>query len=104
LKSLWIFGLEQRARICLKRGRVQSKMHIGSTFENDIKEIDPRKAYKVSHSLPNRRTGKDFPKYGAPGSFLSGRKWWPLPAYVMMSSHFLHTEGSPLQISFQYPH
>jgi len=39
------FGLEKRARICLKRGRVQSKMHIGSTFENDIKELDPRKAY-----------------------------------------------------------
>jgi hypothetical protein len=35
-----------RARICLKRGRVQSIMHIGSTFENDIKELDPRKAYK----------------------------------------------------------
>ena len=33
------------ARICLKRGRVQSKMHIGNTFENDIKELDPRKAY-----------------------------------------------------------
>ena len=28
-----------------KRGRVQSKMHIGNTFENDIKELDPRKAY-----------------------------------------------------------
>ena len=30
-------GLEKCARICLKRGSVQSKMHIGSTFENDIK-------------------------------------------------------------------
>ena len=40
------FGLEKCARICLKRGRVQSKMHIGSTFENDIKELDLRKAYK----------------------------------------------------------
>jgi hypothetical protein len=40
------FGLEKCARICLKRGRIQSKMHIGSTFENDIKELDPRKAYK----------------------------------------------------------
>ena len=49
-------------------------------------------------------TGKDFPKYGAPGSLLSGRKWWPLPAHVMMSSHFSHTEVSPLQISLQYPH
>jgi hypothetical protein len=40
------FGLEKCARICLKRGRVQSKMHIGNTFENDIKELDPRKAHK----------------------------------------------------------
>jgi hypothetical protein len=39
------FGLEKCARMCLKRGRVQSKMHIGNTFENDIKELDPRKAY-----------------------------------------------------------
>jgi hypothetical protein len=28
------FGLEKCARICLKRGRVESKMHIGNTFEN----------------------------------------------------------------------
>ena len=40
------FGFEKCARICLKRGRVQSKMHIGNTFENDIKELDARKAYK----------------------------------------------------------
>src|SRR5215469_14863296 len=40
------FGLEKCARICIKRGRVQSKMHIGSIFENDIKELDPKKAYK----------------------------------------------------------
>ena len=40
------FGLENCARICLKRGSVQSKMHVGSTFDNDIKELDPRKAYK----------------------------------------------------------
>ena len=39
------FGLEKCARICLK-SRVQSKMRIGNTFENDIKELDPRKAYK----------------------------------------------------------
>ena len=50
------------------------------------------------------RTGKNFPKYGAPGSILSGRKWWPLSAHVMMPSHFLHNEASPLQISLQYPH
>ena len=39
-------GLEKCARICLKRGRVQTKMHVGSTFENDIKELDSRKANK----------------------------------------------------------
>ena len=38
------FGLEKCSRICLKRGRVQSKMHIGNTFENVIKELDQRKA------------------------------------------------------------
>ena len=36
------FGLEKCARICLiKRGSVQSKMHIGSTFENDINLLAP---------------------------------------------------------------
>jgi hypothetical protein len=40
------FGLEKCARICLKRGRVQSKMHIGNTFKNEIKELDRRKSYK----------------------------------------------------------
>ena len=40
------FGLEKCARICLKRGSVQSKMHVGSTFENDTKELDPRKPCK----------------------------------------------------------
>jgi len=47
-------------------------------------------------------TGKNFPKYGALGSILSGCKWWPLLAHVMMSSHFLHNEVSPPQISLQY--
>jgi hypothetical protein len=40
------FGLEKCARICLKRGKVKSKMRIGSTFKNNIKELDPRKACK----------------------------------------------------------
>jgi hypothetical protein len=40
------FGLEKCARMCLKRGRVESKMHIGNTFENDIKELEQKKAYK----------------------------------------------------------
>ena len=38
------FGLEKCVRICLNIGRVQSKMHVRSTFENDIKELDPKKS------------------------------------------------------------
>ena len=41
------FSLEKYIRISLRRGRVQSSMHIGSAIE-DIKELDPRKAYKYS--------------------------------------------------------
>ena len=40
------FVLEKCARICLKRRIIQNKMLIGNTFENDIKELEPRKAYK----------------------------------------------------------
>jgi hypothetical protein len=39
------FGFEKYAKLCLKQGRVQRKTYIESTFE-DIKELDPRKAYK----------------------------------------------------------
>jgi len=45
------FGLEKCARICLKRGSVQNKMHIGSTFENDIKELDPRKVFRYGREF-----------------------------------------------------
>jgi len=62
------------------------------------------KYHRRNSGSDSGRTGKDFPKYGAPGSILSGRKWWPLPANVMMSSHFLHNEVNLLQISLQYPH
>ena len=61
------------------------------------------KHHRRNSGSDSRRTGKDFPKYGALGSILSGRKWGPLPAYVMMS-HFLHNEVGLLQISLQYPH
>jgi len=52
---------------------------------------------------------KSVPLATEPGIYLiililSGRKLWPLPAHAMMSSHFLHNEVSPLQISLQYPH
>jgi len=46
VKYEYEFGLEICARICLKRVSVQSKMHVRNTFDNDIKELDPRKAYK----------------------------------------------------------
>ena len=62
------------------------------------------KYHQINSGSNSGRTDKEFPKYGEPRSILSGRKWWPLPAHVMMSSHFLHKEVSPLQISLQYPH
>jgi len=62
------------------------------------------KHHRTNSDSHSGRTGKDFPKYGAQGSILSGHKWWPLPAHIMMSSHFLYNEVSPLQISLQYPH
>ena len=63
------FGLEKCARICLKRGRVQSKMHVGDAFENDIKELDPRKAYKylgmeenfdIQHKNEKKKLKKEY--------------------------------------------
>ena len=59
------FGLEKCARI----GRVQSKMHIGNTFENDIKELDLRKAYKflgieenfdIQHKNEKEKLNKEY--------------------------------------------
>jgi len=62
------------------------------------------KHHRRNSGSDSRRTGKDFPKYGAPGSILSGRKWWPLPAHVMTSSYFSNNERIPVQISLQYLH
>jgi len=62
-----------------------------------------RKLHQRNSGSDSGRTGKDFPKYGAPGSILSGRKCWPRPAHVMMS-HFSHNERTPVQISLQYLH
>jgi hypothetical protein len=47
------FGLEKWSRIYLKRSRVQSKMHISNTFENDIKKLDTKIAYKYEGSSYN---------------------------------------------------
>ena len=38
------------------------------------------KHHRRNSGSDSRRTGKDFPKYSALGSILSGHKWWPLPA------------------------
>jgi len=63
------FGLEKCARVCLKRGSVQSKMHIGSTFEKVIKDLDPIKAYKylgieesfdIQHKNEKEKLKKEF--------------------------------------------
>jgi hypothetical protein len=40
------FVLEKCARVCLKKGRIQSKIYVGNTFEKCIKEQDQREAYK----------------------------------------------------------
>ena len=72
----------------------------GRVYRNKPRTIDALKANITGRNSASNsgRTGKDFPKYGTPGSILSARKWWPLPANVVMSSHFLHNEVSPLQI------
>jgi len=77
----FVRGLFCLPKQATKHGRLESKHH------------------RRNSGSDSGRTAKEFPKYGAPGSILSGRKWWPLPAHVTMSSHFLHNEVSPLQIS-----
>jgi hypothetical protein len=86
--SAWLFLMEISERDSLPKQttnhrRLESKHH------------------KRNSGSDSGRTGKDFSKYGAPGLILSGRKWWPLPAHVMMSSHFSHDESTPVQISLQ---
>jgi len=54
-----------------------------------------------STACPTRyRTRNFFNNSNTKEYIATGRKWWPLPAHVMMSSHFLHNELSPLE----YPH
>ena len=78
----------------------------GRVYQNKPQTIDALKANITERNSDSDsgRTGKDFPKYGELGSTLSGHKWWPLPAHVMMLSHFLHNEISLLQTSLQYSH
>jgi hypothetical protein len=63
------FGLEKCAKICLRKGRVQRKTCVESTFEKDIKELDPRKARKylgieeshdIEHKNEKEKLNKEF--------------------------------------------
>ena len=45
------FGLDKCARICLKGCRDQSKIHRRNITENDIKELDSRKAFRHRREL-----------------------------------------------------
>jgi len=63
------FGLEKCARICLERGCFQSKLHVGSTFDNDIEDLDPRKAYQylgieesfdIPHKIEKEKLKKEY--------------------------------------------
>jgi hypothetical protein len=61
------FGFEKCAKICLKKGRVQRKTYTESTFETDIKELDPRIAYKYlgieeSHDIEHKNEKEKFMK------------------------------------------
>ena len=82
---------------CLEIKHYYLTCNESQTITNGITTGCPTR-YRTRHFFNNSNTN------GAPGSILSGRKWWSLPAYVMMWSHFLHNEVSPLQISLQYPH
>jgi hypothetical protein len=97
------------ADLChLAKGAYKIRFLFVSVSANCEFTQDSWKMYRYILEKPvfivRERTGKDFPKYGAPGSILSGSKWWPLSAHVMMSSHFSHNERAPVQISLQYLH
>jgi hypothetical protein len=63
------FGLEKCARVSLKRGKVHRKKYIGSTKENEIKELDLMKTYKclgveenhnIEHKKEKERLVKEY--------------------------------------------
>jgi hypothetical protein len=65
------FGLEKFARICLKRGRIQSKMHVESTVETDnisaylIDMHSAGKHKRRNHDTPAHRP-RNHTLYGIP--------------------------------------
>jgi hypothetical protein len=63
------FGLEKLERMCLKRGRTQSKLYTGRTFENNNKDLDPIEAYKnlgteeshdIEHKTEKEKLKKEY--------------------------------------------
>ena len=57
------FGLEKCARICLKRDSDPSKMHVGGTFQNDIKELGPKNTYMylgIQHKNEKDKLKKEY--------------------------------------------
>ena len=63
------FGLEKSARICLKRSSAQTKMHVGSTFDNHIKELDTSNlcnylgievSFDIQHKNEKEKLKKEF--------------------------------------------
>ena len=62
-------GLDKCSRICLKGRRNQSKIHTRNIIENDIKELDPRKAckylgvgesYDIQHKNEKEKLRKEY--------------------------------------------
>ena len=56
-------GLVKCSRICLKRESDQSKMHVGSTFQNGIKELGPRNTYMylgIQHKNEKDKLKKEY--------------------------------------------
>jgi hypothetical protein len=61
------FGFEKCARISLKNGAVYRKQHVGNTMENEIKELEPMKAYtyldvEENHNIEHRNEKEKLKK------------------------------------------
>ncbi|KAJ4441996.1 hypothetical protein ANN_11860 [Periplaneta americana] len=63
----------------------------GKSFRNKRLES---KHYRRNSGSDNGCTGQDFPKYGAPGSVLSGCRWCSLLAHLMMFSNLSQNENA----------
>jgi hypothetical protein len=59
------YGFEKYARMSLKSGTIYRKLHIGSTMENEIEELEPMKAYKYLGVEENHNVEQGFSNCGA---------------------------------------